>query len=59
MSASNDFKNSVLFIPPKKRDSSILTPHFLKVLITRLCDGADLAVTSAVLIGEMFQINSD
>ena len=36
ISASNDFKNSDLFMTPKKRDSSILTPHILRVLITRL-----------------------
>ena len=51
MSASKDSKNLVLAIPPRNRDSSILTPHFLKVLITLLSEGADLAVTNAVLIG--------
>ena len=38
-------------MPPKNNDSSILTPHSRKVLITLLSDGADLAVTRAVLIG--------
>ena len=39
-------------MPPKNRDSSILTPHSLSVLMTLLSDGADLAVTRAVLIGQ-------
>ena len=38
-------------MPPKNSDSSILTPHSLNVFITLLSEGADLAVTSAVLIG--------
>ena len=53
MSALKDFKKSFFGIPPKNKDSSILTPHSLKVLITLLSDGADRAVTRAVLIGQL------
>jgi len=53
MSALKDFKKSFLGIPPKNKDSSILTPHSLNVLITLLSDGADRAVTRAVLIGQL------
>ena len=58
ISALKDFKKSCLDIPPKNKDSSILTPHSLNVLITLLSEGADLAVTNAVLIGHSLILKS-
>ena len=51
-------KNLLLDIPPKNNDSSIRTPQSLKVFITLLSDGADLAVIKAVLIGHSLILNS-
>ena len=51
MSAANCLKKTPLSRPPRKNDSSIRIPHSRIVWITLLCDGADLAVTRAVLIG--------
>ena len=58
ISASKDSRKLLFDIPPKNKDSSILTPHSLKVLITLLSDGADLAVTNAVLIGHSLILKS-
>jgi hypothetical protein len=42
--------NTLFFsTPPRKKASLISIPSFLKVLIALVCDGAFLAVTSAVL----------
>ena len=51
MSAANSLKKIALSRPTRKKDSSIRIPHSLIVRITSLCDGADLAVTKADLMG--------
>ena len=38
-------------MPPKKSDSSILIFHSLRVFMTLSWEGADLAVTRAILTG--------
>jgi len=52
ISAPKASRTSYFSLPPKKNASSILTFHTFKVLITLSCVGADLAVTSAILIGD-------
>ena len=54
ISAPKFLRKLVLSIPPKKRDSSTLIFHSLRVLITLSWEGLDLAVTSAILIGHSF-----
>ena len=46
------FEERPLSRPPRNKASSRRTPHSRRVRITRLCAGAERAVTSAVRIGE-------
>jgi hypothetical protein len=52
-------RNLPLSSPSKKKDSSIRILQARNVLITRLCAGAPLAVTRAVLIGLSSSGNED
>src|SRR3982751_6715312 len=51
MSAPNASRNGPFGRPPRNSASSMRTPHLRRVRITRLCAGAERAVTSAVRIG--------
>src|SRR5690606_37676128 len=48
MSAAKASRNGPLGSPPRKMASSRRTPHSRRVRMTRLCAGAERAVTSAV-----------
>src|SRR6185312_652973 len=52
ISAPNACRNGPLSRPPRNKASSRRTPQLRSVRITRLCAGAERAVTSAVRIGE-------